>query len=108
MGKDLIAEETASGVAKILSLALSAEGIEVRGWGGECFSWRALRVAGSTSAKESSEQANLTAPLKSPSSSFAETRAARTLMGSRGLALYGQEDPGPGRQGDLVPCLFAR
>ena len=33
LGKDLIAEETASGVAKILSLALSAEGIEVRGWG---------------------------------------------------------------------------
>ena len=50
-------------------------------------------MAGSTSAKESSEQANLTAPLKSPSSSFAEARAARPLMGSRGRALYLQ----PGR-----------
>ena len=39
-------------------------------------------MAGSMSAMQSSEQANLTAPLQSPSSSFADTRAARDLIGS--------------------------
>ena len=52
------------------------------GCGDGCFSWRASKVASFIGASVSSEQANLTAPLKSPSSSFADTRAARIVVGS--------------------------
>ena len=64
----------------------SAEGGMLEsGCGDGCFSWRASKVAsfiGAIGASVSSEQANLTAPLKSPSSSFADTRAARIVVGS--------------------------
>ena len=48
-----------------------------------CLSKRAVKVASSRGAKVSSELANLTAPLKSPSSSLAETRVASDLRGSQ-------------------------
>ena len=56
-------------------------------------------MAGSTLAKESSEQANLTAPLKCPSSSFPETRVARPLMGSWGRGTLRPGRPWPREAG---------
>ena len=53
------------------------------GWGGGCLSCRAAKVVSLEGARVSSELAILTAPLKPPSSSLAETRAANDLMGSR-------------------------
>ena len=57
-------------------------GMEVSGCGGGCLSWRAANVESLLSARESSEHASLTAPLKSPSSNLAETCAASCNMGS--------------------------
>ena len=53
------------------------------GWGGGCLSCRAAKVVSLEGARVSSELAILTAPLKSPSSSLAETRAANDPMGSQ-------------------------
>ena len=52
--------------------------------GGGCFCWRPVKVESLISAIVSSEQASLTAPLKSPSSNFEDTRAARYSTGSQG------------------------
>ena len=60
-----------------------AGGNNVLGCGGGCLDLRAARVSSSRSVRESSEQARWTAPLKSPSSNLAETRAARVVRGSR-------------------------
>ena len=46
-------------------------------WGAGCLALRAAIVASLYSATESSKQAKLTAPLKSPSSSFVETLVAK-------------------------------
>ena len=53
-----------------------------RGWRGGCFSFSRPKVAAFTGAKDSSELAILTAPLKSPSFNLAATRAAKALKGS--------------------------
>ena len=52
------------------------EGMSVSGWGAGCLSLRAERVALSSSLMVSSEDAKRTVPLKSPSLSFEEIRAA--------------------------------
>ena len=54
----------------------------VEGGGGGCLDLRAARVSSSKSVRESSEQARPTAPLKSPSSNLAETRAATMVRRS--------------------------
>ncbi len=51
--------------------------MSVSGWGAGCLSLRAERVSLSRSLMVSSEEARRTAPLKSPSSSLEEIRAAR-------------------------------
>ena len=58
------------------------EGMAVLVYGRGCLSWRATKVVSSGGANVSSEQAILMAPLKSPSSSLAETRPAKDLRGS--------------------------
>ena len=54
----------------------SADGMMESGCGGGCFSLSASRVASFRGASVSSELANLIAPLKSFSSSFADTCTA--------------------------------
>ena len=54
----------------------SADGMMESGGGGGCFLLGASRVASFRGGSVSSELANLIAHLKSPSSSFADTRAA--------------------------------
>ena len=54
----------------------------VSGWGSGCLAFRAAMEASPSLATESSEQANWTAPLKSPSSSFSDTLDARNCRGS--------------------------
>ena len=49
---------------------------------GGCFSSRDSKVDSFISAKVSLEQTNLTAPLKSPSSSSQDTRKAKEFAGS--------------------------
>ena len=51
--------------------------MSVSGWAAGCLSLRAERVSSSRSLMVSSEEARRTAPLKSPSSSLEEIRAAR-------------------------------
>ena len=58
--------------------------MELFGYEGGCFDCRAVNVSSLPSATVSSEQASLTAPLKSPSYSFIETLVVRALMASSG------------------------
>ena len=51
------------------------------GWGGGCLALRAASDSSFCSAIEASEQARRMAPLKSPSSSLVDTRAARDSSG---------------------------
>ena len=95
-GKKQMALETSSTetLMGILSSSEGAGGILESGWGGGCFSLRAIRVLSFTSAMVSSELAIHMAPLKSPSVSLEATRAARDCKGSRfgGLCWLGAAD----------------
>ena len=83
-GKERMALETSSTetLIGILSSSEGAGGQMELGWGGGCFSLRAIRVLSFTSAMVSSELARRMAPLKSPSSSLDATRAAKDCRGS--------------------------
>ena len=78
----------------VLSSSEGAVGILESGWGGGCFSLRAVQVLSFKSAMVSSELASRMAPLKSPSSSLEATRAARDCRGSQfsGLRWPGEAD----------------
>ena len=84
--KDWIAHATSSAATMMVCCGCNSgtDGMELSGCGGECFSCRAWKVASFMGTSVSSELASLTAPLKSPSSSFADTRAARYLRESSG------------------------
>ena len=60
----------------VIPLTAGAEGMVESGWGGGCLSLRAVRVSSLRSAMVSLEDVRQTAPLKSPSSSLADIRAA--------------------------------
>ena len=100
-GKDLMAEETISGGTEIGPSGTSTRsGMEESRWGGGCLAWRAAKMDGLVSATWSSEQANRTAPLKSPSSSLADTRVAR------GRGWEGRDRPMSGGSASSASCLL--
>ena len=65
--------------------AAGANGKQEPGGSGGCFAPTADKVSSFISANVSSEQANLTAPLTSPSSSLEDTRLARFVVESLGM-----------------------
>ena len=78
-----MASMTSNEVTSMPIELLSWGGMEEYGWrGGGCLSLKRSKVMEFVGAKDSSELASLTAPLKSPSSNLAAIRAARFFKGS--------------------------
>ena len=78
-GKDMIARKIISSLSVMCgaSEAVGQGGMMDWGCGGGCFSRREASVASHLSAIESTEEANRTAPLTSPSYNLTATRAAK-------------------------------
>ena len=97
----MFSTETLMGV---LSSPEGAGGILESGWGGGCFTLRAVMVLSFNSAMVSSELAKRTAPLKLPSSSLEATQAARNCRGSwfGGLRWLGEADKSGSASSQIV------
>ena len=81
-GNDLLAWVTSASDTEMVGSSMGVCGITISQCGGGCFSWRVLKVALLLLAVIASKQASLTAPLKSPSSSFDDTCEASELIES--------------------------
>ena len=76
------------------------------GGGVGCLSFKAAKVTSFEAARVSSEHAKRTAPLKSPSSSFADTRRPRDSRLSLGELLFLEQTLAGGGFASSLSCLL--